>query len=61
MANTSFSLKNMNKKFEMILDKYLPKFEEGPKAIDLKLPKLKKVGDKKELPKINLPKLKKVK
>jgi hypothetical protein len=46
--------------FEVILDKYLPKFEEQPTPVDLKLPKLKKVGEVKEKPKIELPKLKKV-
>ena len=55
-----FSLDGMTKKFEEILDKYLPKFEDQPTAIDLKLPKLKKVGEVKEKPKIELPTLKKV-
>ena len=45
----------MTKKFEKILDQYVPEF---PKEIKLKLPKLKKVGG--ELSKISLPKLKKV-
>ena len=58
---TKFSLDAMTKKFEEILDKYLPKFEEQPQKVDLKLPKLKKVGSVSELPKIQLPKLKKVK
>jgi hypothetical protein len=58
---TKFSLDAMTKKFEEILDKHLPKFEEHPTPVDLKLPKLKKVGDVKERPKIQLPKLKKVK
>ena len=57
---TKFSLDAMTKKFEEILDKYLPKFEEQPTPVDLKLPKLKKVSGE-ELPKIQLPKLKKVK
>jgi len=49
----------MTKDFGKILDRYLPKFEEQPQQVDLKLPKLKKVGDSK--PKqIKLPKLKKV-
>ena len=60
MANRSLSLKNMNKKFEAILDKYLPKFEEQPQEVKLKLPKLKKIADKKEMPKLKLPKLKRV-
>ena len=41
------------------LDKYLPKFEEQPQAVNLKLPKLKKVGAAAPK-KIQLPKLKKV-
>ena len=57
---TKFSLDAMTKKFEEILDKHLPKFEEHPIPVDLKLPKLKKVGDVKERPKIELPKLKRV-
>ena len=59
--STKFSLDAMTKKFEEILDKYLPKFEEQPQQVNLKLPKLKKVGDSLELPKVELPKLKKVK
>jgi hypothetical protein len=58
---TRFSLDSMTKKFEEMLDKYLPKFEEQPTPVDLKLPKLKKVGSVREMPKIKLPKLKKVK
>ena len=55
----NFSLNKMIKDFEKIMDKYLPKFEELPKQVNLKLPKLKKVGSSK--PKtIKLPKLKKV-
>jgi len=57
---TKFSLDAMTKKFEGILDKYLPKFEERPQQVQLNLPKLKKVGEVKEKPKIELPKLKKV-
>ena len=55
---TKFSLNNMTKKFEEILDKYLPEF---PKEVKLQLPKLKKIGDTKELPKIKLPTLKNIK
>ena len=55
---TKFSLDNMTKKFEEILDKYLPEF---PKEVKLQLPKLKKIGDAKELPKIKLPTLKNIK
>ena len=39
------------------LQKYLPKFEEQPQKVDLKLPKLKKIQKPK---KVELPKLKKV-
>tara|TARA_Y100000114_G_C11759892_1_gene328955 strand:- start:2528 stop:3871 length:1344 start_codon:yes stop_codon:yes gene_type:complete len=56
----NFSLSAMNKKFENILNKYLPTFEEAPKSVDLKLPKLKKVNGKSEPTKMELPKLKKV-
>jgi len=59
--STTFSLDVMTKKFEEILDKHLPKFEEQPKQVNLKLPKLKKVSSVSELPKIKLPKLKRVK
>ena len=58
---TKFSLDAMTKKFEEILDKYLPEFDEPPQSVDLKLPKLKKVSSISEAPKIQLPKLKKVK
>ena len=58
---TKFSLDAMTKKFEEILDKYLPKFEEQPTPVKLNLPKLKKVDSVREMPKIKLPKLKKVK
>jgi|TARA_R110000803_G_scaffold49098_2_gene102055 glycosyltransferase involved in cell wall biosynthesis len=56
---SKFSLDNMTKEFEKILDKHLPNFVEPPKAVDLKLPKLKKIGDAAP-PTIKLPKLKKV-
>ena len=56
---SKYSLKSMTSQFDKILKKYLPKFEDAPQQVDLKLPKLKKVGD--EAPKtIKLPKLKKV-
>ena len=51
-----FSLAAMNKKFENILNKYLPKFEQQPQAVNLKLPKLKKVGNN-EPTKMKLPTL----
>ena len=60
--STKFSLDAMTKKFEEILDKYLPKFEEQSKQVKLNLPKLKKVGSVvRDAPRIELPKLKKVK
>jgi len=43
MANKALSLKNMDKKFENILEKYLPDFKDQPQPVKLKLPKLKKV------------------
>ena len=49
----------MTKEFHEILNKYLPKFEEQPQQVDLKLPKLKKVDSPKP-EKMKLPKLKKV-
>ena len=57
MVNKSkFSLDAMTRELGKILDKYVPEF---PKEVELKLPKLKKVGD--TVPsKITLPKLKKV-
>ena len=58
---TKFSLDAMTKKFEEILDKHLPKFDEPPKPVELNLPKLKKIGSISEAPKIQLPKLKKAK
>ena len=51
-----FSLKRMTKELGKILDNYVPDF---PKEVELKLPKLKKVGQKVK-PKIELPKLKRV-
>ena len=55
----NFSMDKMTKNFGKILDKYLPKFEEQPQKVNLKLPKLKKVGET-EPQKMKLPKLKKV-
>ena len=55
----NFSMDKMTKDFSKILDRYLPKFEEQPQQVDLKLPKLKRVSDK-EPQQMNLPKLKKV-
>jgi len=57
MVNKSkFSLDAMTRELGKILDKYVPEF---PKEVELKLPKLKKVGDTAPS-KITLPKLKKV-
>ena len=64
----NFSMNKMTKDFGKILDRYLPKFEEQPQQVDLKLPQLKKVGNKpkdgnvavKQPSEIKLPKLKKV-
>ena len=57
MVNKSkFSLDAMTRELGKILDKYVPEF---PKEVELKLPKLKKVGDTTPS-KITLPKLKKV-
>jgi glycosyltransferase involved in cell wall biosynthesis len=53
---SKFSLQAMTKELGKILDKYVPEF---PKEVELKLPKLKKVGSTQQ-PKIKLPKLKKV-
>ena len=60
----NFSMEGMVKKFQEILDNYLPKFEEIPQAVDLKLPKLKKVsssdGAESPVGTMKLPQLKKV-
>ena len=54
-----FTLSNMTKKLDEIIETHL---KDVPQQVGLQLPKLKKVGDdKSELPKINLPKLKKIK
>jgi len=55
----NFSLDKMTNRFERMLDSYLPKFEEQPMSVDLKLPKLKKVPSAKPT-EMKLPKLKKV-
>ena len=55
----NFSMDRMTSEFDRILSKYLPKFEEQPQQVDLKLPKLKRVTNS-EPSKIELPKLKKV-
>jgi len=55
----NFTLDKMTTEFSRILNNYLPKFEEQPQQVNLKLPKLKKIGEEKPQ-KIKLPKLKKV-
>ena len=54
-----FTMGRMNTEFTKILEKYLPKFEEQPQSVNLKLPKLKKVSQTKPT-EMKLPKLKKV-
>ena len=57
-SRTEFSFIKMKSKLGEIFDSKLPNF---PKQVGLTLPKLKKVGEEKtELPKLQLPKLKKV-
>ena len=51
-----FTLANMKKEFEVLMNKYIPEF---PKQVELKLPNLTKVDDNGNLPKIKLPKLNK--
>ena len=53
---SKFSLDAMTRQLDKILNQYVPEF---PKEVKLNLPKLKKVGGD-NLPKIKLPKLKKV-
>ena len=61
LHSKSFSLENMTTELSQILDKYLPKFEEQPQQVNLKLPQLKKVEDNKPSGlDIKLPKLTKV-
>ena len=55
----NFSMDKMTVEFGRILSNYLPKFEEQPQQVDLKLPKLKKISDDKPV-ELKLPKLKKV-
>ena len=54
----NWSFDKMTEKLNLLL----PKVEVAPKMQELKLPKLKKIGEtKQELPKLKLPKLKKIK
>ena len=52
----NFSFSKMTEK----LNTFLPRVEAAPQTQTLKLPKLKKIGAKQELPKIKLPTLKKI-
>ena len=54
---TNFSFHKMKERIDSILTARIPEF---PKQVTLQLPKLKKVGETSELPKITLPKLKKI-
>ena len=56
---TNFSFDKMKEKIDEILSKKVPNI---PKQVSLTLPKLKKIGEenKQKLPKLKLPKLKKV-
>ena len=54
-----FTLKNMGKLLNEMVDKYVSGGPSSPKQVSLNLPKLKKVSDKNP-PEIKLPKLKKV-
>ena len=57
-SRTNFSFEKMKEKLDKVLEE---KTSEIPKQVELKLPKLKKIGkNKTELPKLKLPKLKKV-
>ena len=57
-SRSNFSFEKMKEKMDKVLTERVPEF---PKEVQLKLPKLKKVGESKtELPKLKLPKLKKV-
>ena len=57
-AKENFSFEKMKELLGEILDKNVT---EAPKRVELKLPKLQKVGEsKKELPKLQLPKLQKI-
>ena len=55
ISRTKFSFDSMTTILKKILNDNIPEF---PKQVGLTLPKLKKVDNSKELPKINLPKLK---
>ena len=57
-SRSKFSFEAMKEKMDKVLTERIPEF---PKQVELKLPKLKKVGENKpELPKLKFPKPKKV-
>ena len=57
-AKENFSFEKMKERLKNLLNENVV---EAPKQVELKLPKLKKIGgDKKELPKLKLPKLQKI-
>lgn len=56
-SRTQFSYEAMVETLKTLLDTNIPEF---PKQVQLSLPKLKKIGEKIETPKIQLPKLKKL-
>jgi glycosyltransferase involved in cell wall biosynthesis len=57
-SRSNFSFEKMKEKMDEVLTKRLPEF---PKQVELKLPKLKKIGENETTtPKLQLPKLKKV-
>ena len=56
-SRTQFSYEAMVETLKTLLDTNIPEF---PKQVQLSLPKLKKIGEKTETPKIQLPKLKKL-
>jgi len=59
-SKTTFSFDKMKERIDQLLTKYVPEF---PKQVALQLPKLKKVSNatpNAELPKLTLPKLKKI-
>ena len=56
-SRTEFSFKKMKEKVEELFEKYIPVIAQ---QAQLTLPKLKKIGGTSELPKLKLPKLKKL-
>jgi len=54
----NFNYKKIQKITWELLDKYVPEFEEPAQPMKLNLPKLKKIGQTEETPKVELPKIK---